>query len=682
MYFFYLKYVPLAGPFQTALVPVISLVFIATIIDRKKGLYLFVLFFPLINSLPYFFGISESISHAPTALVLFLFFFLGWAANAAFISKTSLRMDLDIYKPLALGASLVAVSSVMTLFRYANFFPFLSDAFYELKTNAIGVTAGGAAMSTVFFSLSYLTGFAFFIVILTTMEAKKDVLRLLSILCLSAFISFSIGIIQYFGKMNLGINPRIIGRGYVNATFKDSLSLGGFIALVFAVFLGMFLNAKKIKKVFYFILIGLSFPALLISGSRSGLLCVLAGIFFFILLSWGWRIKISKPRFFAFRNIAVLVLIAILVLFTLYFFSQMNIDNRYVKSLSTLKRLSIAEQIGLFTTLITTRNHLWRSGLLMMRDYPLTGVGTGAYIIELANYAKRHDISIMTPESAENDFIQVGAELGLIGLIVFVWLYWHILKRMKSQYSNIDDANKTHFITIAMICGIIAYFLNIQAHTYIGSYEIKYTFWLLVGMIFSLGKTAGSENQKYFRAESESSKPKVRWSKPFKVFSLALVFLFACVHLWNSTHSLSLKSRAELLGIKQDFGFYQLEKTDDGRHFRWTREYGGQTIKVEKPVIEIPLLASHPDIQEKPVKVKVYLVKELFKHRKLLGELVLNQGFWKTYAYEVPGEIGQELILLVKVNRTWNPLKTLGVPDPRNLGVAMGKIELKDKLNP
>jgi hypothetical protein len=169
-------------------------------------------------------------------------------------------------------------------------------------------------------------------------------------------------------------------------------------------------------------------------------------------------------------------------------------------------------------------------------------------------------------------------------------------------------------------------------------------------------------------------------SKNFKILSLVLILIFSGVHLWNSTHSLSLKSRTELLGIKQDFGFYQHEKTSDGREFRWTRGYGGLTVKIEKPVIAIPLLASHPDIQKKPVKVKIYLIKEFFKQKKLLGEVTLTQSVWKTCEYSIPQEVGKEVILLVKVNRTWNPLKTLGTPDPRNLGVALGKIEFEDKV--
>ena len=101
------------------------------------------------------------------------------------------------------------------------------------------------------------------------------------------------------------------------------------------------------------------------------------------------------------------------------------------------------------------------------------------------------------------------------------------------------------------------------------------------------------------------------------------------------------------------------------------------TIKIEKPVIEIPLLASHPDIRKNPVKVKIFIIKDFFKKKKLLGEIILTESIWKTYKYSIPEEVGQEVILLIKVRRTWNPLKTLGTPDPRNLGVAIGKIEFK-----
>lgn len=202
-------------------------------------------------------------------------------------------------------------------------------------------------------------------------------------------------------------------------------------------------------------------------------------------------------------------------------------------------------------------------------------------------------------------------------------------------------------------------------HTYIGSYELKYTFWLLVGLLFVI-------NRKETKPES-----RIYFSKKFKIFSLVLILIFSGVHLWNSTRSLSLKNRTQLFDLKQNFGLYPLEKTEDGREFRWTRGYGGLTIKIKEPVIEIPMLASHPDIGKNPIRVKIYLIKDFFKEKRLLDEVLLTENSWKTVEYYIPEEVNRQAILLFKVSRTWNPLKTFGTPDPRNLGIAVGKINFK-----
>ena len=202
-------------------------------------------------------------------------------------------------------------------------------------------------------------------------------------------------------------------------------------------------------------------------------------------------------------------------------------------------------------------------------------------------------------------------------------------------------------------------------HTYIGSYELKYTFWLLVAMLFIMNRSD---------PELESG---IHFSKKFKIFSLVLILIFSTVHLWNSTHSLSLENRTKMLRLNQNFGFYQLEKTKLGKEFRWTKKNCGLTVKIEKPTIEIPIMASHPDIKKNPVKIKIYLIREFFKEKKLLGEIVLRESSWKTCTYIIPEEVNNQVILLFKVSRTWNPWKTSGASDLRNLGIAVGEINFK-----
>jgi hypothetical protein len=304
----------------------------------------------------------------------------------------------------------------------------------------------------------------------------------------------------------------------------------------------------------------------------------------------------------------------------------------------------------------------------------------------MSNYYQTQQIPQREPESAENYILQAGSELGLIGLSLVLWIFWEIWRQIKKSYKKISSRQPDKFILVGAIAGILAFLLNIQTHSYIGSYEIKYSFWLLVGLIYGLfnihqPETQGNQEKAPASAGKEpGSIRKPIFTKQFRILSVALVLFFGALHLWNSTHSLSLKSSTERFGIKQEFGLDKLEKTKDGREFRWTREYGGMTLKIEKPILRLSLHASHPDIQKEPISVKIYLVKEFFKHYRLLKEIPLNRNDWQDVTLSVQEELGQEVILLIKVSRTWNPLKTNGTPDPRNLGVAISRIEFKDNI--
>ena len=324
---------------------------------------------------------------------------------------------------------------------------------------------------------------------------------------------------------------------------------------------------------------------------------------------------------------------------------------------SRLEKGGISESLG-----IRWSSH-WKMAAYMMKDYPISGLGIGAYIIELPNYSKLYKNYYYKTDSAENYFIQVGAELGIVGLFFSLWIFWEIIKQIRKSVNRDMVSSRWKYIQFGVVCGIISFFIIFQFHTFIGSYEIKYTFWLLVGLLFMLGK---------------KQQEKSHFSKSLKIIFIVLLIFFSGSHLWNSIHSLSLKARTEKAGFKQNFGFYQWEKTEDGREFTWTRGYGGFVFQINKPIIKIPLLASHPDIGKKPVTVRIYLIKEFFREKRQLDEITLSQSVWKTYEYSISEEIGEEVILLIKVSRTWNPQRVQGVPDPRNLGVAVGRIEFKE----
>ncbi len=666
LYAFYVKYVPLVQGFQAALAPLLLLAVLLTFIRVEWGTLFFIFAFPLINGLPYFFGISEPTPHAPTALVLFLFYFLGWMLHQGWFRREPFPRD-SIFKPIFLFAAIVVMSGAVTLFRYTNFYPFLSPSLFELTANVHGVTSGGAVMSVVFTVLNYLTGLAFFCILMASAPSRDFLNRMMMALCSSTLLSFLFGLYQHFYNIKLGNSPLSVFLALINGTFKDALSFGGYIAIVTPLLLGVCLAFRGRLRVFSFLMLPLSVYLSFYTGSKSGFLCLSLSSLVFILLSSKVIFSLLKSKSVSLKKIRlsswIVVLLILAILTGLIAFKDYFAKD--IKSSMTLTRLK-SFQIPLKYRI----NNLWKLAVPMMKDYPLTGVGIGGYIVEVSNYSKINKIDI-EPESAENYILQVGSEMGLIGIVLVLWILWEIIKQMRGSWLRIPSNDNYKFVLIGSMAGVFAFLMLVQAHTFVGSYEIKYTFWLLVGIIFSLGRPV--------EEKGEGLKEKPIFNKSQKTASLILISLFSVVHLWNSTHMLSLKSRTEQLGLKQDFGLYPLEKTNDGLEFRWTRSHGGFTIKIEKRTIVIPLLASHPDIKENSVSVKISLVKDFFKEKILLGEITLNESAWRTYEFSIPKEeVGQEDILLLQVNRTWNPLQATGAPDPRDLGVAIGKISFRD----
>ena len=103
-------------------------------------------------------------------------------------------------------------------------------------------------------------------------------------------------------------------------------------------------------------------------------------------------------------------------------------------------------------------------------------------------------------------------------------------------------------------------------------------------------------------------------SNPKKAYFLLcclIVSVFTVNLAWNSFHSLSLKSRVEKFHLEQDFGFYE-EESDGSRKFRWTRDVAGLSMYIEDSILHISLLASHPDIDEKPINVTLIISKDYF----------------------------------------------------------------------
>ncbi len=666
--FFYVHYVPIVKPYQIVLFPLLGAMAFFMSTYPKKGMIFFLFFFPLISNLPYYFSLYENIAQGSAALVLFLFFVLGLLCRRMW-TRIAPTPDTPALRPGLIFCGLVAVSAAITIFRYAGFFPFVADGVYELKTNVIGVSSGGAIISSILYALSYITAAVFFAAVWRFFKSPKNLRRGWIIFWMAITISFGFGLIQRFLDQRVGNSPIRIDIKTINATFKDPNSFGAIIAMVFPLSIGLFFSSRGSRKVFA----GIIFAAVLVlfpyAGSGSGLVGITVSLIVFIILATFYlRRKKSSPN--GIRYILTVGIIFVfgfaLIIGGLAVSGQSNLLLKIKGTLKDYKRVGTIDQLLHRRWAVN-----WEEALAMSADYPMTGVGVGAYTIEIPNYAKLAGKPVYIGESAENYLFQVVAELGLPGLLLVLWITWELIRRAKRKYLSFPRQNKDIFIIIGGIAAIASYMVNLQFHTYIGSYEVKYFFWLIVAMTLRWPDGTSSV------AKETTAPPPF----PRRFISVGIVTLvcFGSIHLWNSTHSLSMQSRTEKLGLVQDFGWYAPEKTPDGRDFRWSREYGATPVKIDKPVLSIPIRSGHPDIAQNPINVRFFLVKELFKSKRLLKEITIADNDWRNVDIPVADEIGGEAILLLKISRTWSPQKVSDIPDPRNLGVAVGTVVNKDR---
>jgi len=571
---------------------------------------------------------------------------------------------------MLLFSAFLLISALLNFFRFSNYFPFLSDRIYELITNVNGVTSGGALMSTLFHLLNYVTGFLFFFLVLNTVRSIKHARKIIVLLLVSTTAALGFGFYQQISQASLGNTPFWMKCEQINALFKTPNAFGAFLAAVLPLALGsivVFRGGRKAFPAALFISALVLFPHI---GSRSAFLGLLASLVFFLVFSIK-SLSFAKIKPWGFLKRSTLVRILVLVTAAAVLVGVMGLSrSRLIAKFKS--NIQILAQTGKVVEISPERYFVWKEAFHMIRDYPLTGVGVGTFIIELPNYYHLDrnsqaavQVGWKRVDSAENYFLHVMVELGIGGLLLSAWLFWMVFKILGRSLKSEGNHDKEKFILIGISAGVVSLFINYFFHSFIGSYETKYTFWLLVGTAAAWANIKGMP------------KEKMSFSGKGKILSVVLLAAFGGLYGWHCVHSLSLRSRTGLFDIKQDFGFYQLETTKEGRKFQWAGEYGGKELEIQGPVIRIPLHASHPDIQRRPVTVKIYLVKNFFKERKLLDEITLDQNLWKTYEYSLPEEVGRKVILLIEVSRTWNPQKVLGVPDPRNLGVAWGEISFK-----
>jgi len=130
------------------------------------------------------------------------------------------------------------------------------------------------------------------------------------------------------------------------------------------------------------------------------------------------------------------------------------------------------------------RYQVWRDTLGIVRDAPLTGAGGGSF--ESVYSAYKTVPSELLWDHAHNDYLEVAAETGLVGVLLWLWFFaaWfrHVLgriRRRRSRYHRLVSIGALGGVVALLLHGLVDFNLRVGANAFL--------FFVLAGLAVAAG---------------------------------------------------------------------------------------------------------------------------------------------------------------------------------------------------
>jgi len=308
--------------------------------------------------------------------------------------------------------------------------------------------------------------FAIYWLVLEVFKTRKQVCILLMIGLFSATCVSIDGLLQFFilGKDIFNNHPLGID-GRVTASFSAPSGLGTYLAVMIPIALSWILISKSIKKRFLFASMTLIMITTLIFTFTRG--AWIAG--FLSILLFVFTYLVFKRHFELFKT---LCLAGLFFIITAAFPLLLNTQT----TLKMIKR----------SNTISWRLNVWKDSLNMIYDRPLIGHGVSTYMPIFQTY--RRD-STNSPTYAHNCFVQLAAEVGLLGLAAFLWIQFRFFNQeIRRIYMIFQNDTTTMFMMLGVLCAVFSFLVHSFFDTNLYSLKLSALLWLCIGVVVKLGE--------------------------------------------------------------------------------------------------------------------------------------------------------------------------------------------------
>jgi O-antigen ligase/Tfp pilus assembly protein PilF len=393
----------------------------------------------------------------------------------------------------------------------------------------------------------FLAGPLLYFVITNNISDERQISRILNILLLVGGLFGIYGIFQYNG-IDFSFWIRNIGRQQVFGLFGNVNYFAEYLIVPLPIAVSLFfVSRNKFKKILLLIGILAMVTSLTVTFTRGSYLGFGASLIFMSFL-----LIISRGKNFIKKNRKIFIIILAVVIIITFLFIIPTPLNKSGTAIEKIKsRISISQLTQ--SSSIKRRIATWKFTVLMIKDHPLFGSGLGTYKYNTLKYQaeffKQGENRSIYPhgfaDKAHNEYLQLWAEMGIVGLGIFIWLIisylnfgLKILRKIKDEYKQGMIIGLMGAVVAVLVDSIFGFPLHLPATVVL--------FWLALALTVAVSKNKANaeeinivqkdsirkiktEEDRKEKGKAEDNKGNIYRFKPLLYIGIMLLTIFLCV---------------------------------------------------------------------------------------------------------------------------------------------------------
>jgi len=220
-------------------------------------------------------------------------------------------------------------------------------------------------------------------------------------------------------SINFYIENGFLNRNTVSKGISANINIAAFSILYKIPFLLYYFSKHGLKKYFFpgLILMVFSISSIFLLATRGAILGVLLLPVVGFILAYITKASLPSKKFFLGLFVVPLVMS--------YFFTQniFSSNSSVLNRVATISNLEQDESIG-------QRLGYYKFSLNQILENPFIGFGFGNWKIASIPNDIKNKSTYIVPYHSHNDFLQIGAELGSIGLLLYVLLFFLAIRNL------------------------------------------------------------------------------------------------------------------------------------------------------------------------------------------------------------------------------------------------------------